>query len=109
MVKSNRAAAHSSPQRHPPPQKPTVLPRAALWAHGERPCRLDANEEAAAVLCCLPKVADSTAFGHPGKGIGGPGGALVSATFTPLGYTPPAQPASGQKRKSVGRRGEEAS
>jgi|TARA_B110000196_G_C20916043_1_gene552951 hypothetical protein len=38
-----------------------------------------------------------------GKGIGGPGGSLVCATFTPLGYKPPAQPAPGQARKSVDR------
>mgnify|MGYP001264318726 FL=1 len=38
-----------------------------------------------------------------GKGIGGPGGSLVCATFTPLGYKPPTQPAPGQARKSVDR------
>lgn len=36
-----------------------------------------------------------------GKGIGGPGGSLLCATFTPLGYKPPPQPAPGQARKSV--------
>jgi len=36
-----------------------------------------------------------------GKGIGGPGGSLICATFTPLGYKPPAP---GQRRTSVGTR-----
>ena len=52
---------------NPPPPRPTRLLRAALWARGERPRRLDAEEgEAAAALWCPPKVADSAAVCHPG-------------------------------------------
>jgi hypothetical protein len=74
---AQKALARSCPCGHPPRQRPTRLPGAALWAREERPRRrLSEGKLRWRSGARSPRVADAAAFGSPG---GGPGYELLAA------------------------------